>query len=298
MAEMGRLPANCLPTMAVGASNFAVLDLRSEVLDRVLVERERHDAPPSLWPDVIEFQDHHVGLAAADTRSVGKMVQQVTEVAPLERPVDRDAFLEVHTPRSSGAPVGASTMTARADDFAARDLGLDPCEGVPLVDEDRDVGGLVSHVIELQDDRIRQSAVHTAGCSQQPQHVASRVGPSQLPRRAHLLDVQGSALADVRGPAPPTGALAFVKLDHRQVRAAAPAALRLDRLRGGQRGRGRRSWRCDAAGPHAHGAERDTEGAGDRTQRHSFRAEAPRLSLGGDLSTSHTNICSRKRRTF
>jgi hypothetical protein len=87
MAEMRALPADGLPTMAVGASNFALLDLRSEVLEGVLVESERYDALASLRPDVIEFQDHHVGLTAADTRGVAKMVQQVAEVAPLERPV-------------------------------------------------------------------------------------------------------------------------------------------------------------------------------------------------------------------
>jgi hypothetical protein len=295
---MSGLPADGLPTMAVGASNFALLDLRSEVLEGVLVESERYDALASLRPDVIEFQDHHVGLTAADTRGVAKMVQQVAEVAPLERPVGGNALLEVHAPRSPGAPTRASTMTIRAHDLATCNLGFDPPEGVSLVDQEGDLGGLLSHVIELQDDRVRQSAVGTAGCSQQPQHVTSRLGSSQFPRRAHLLDVQVSAFADVRGPAPPARALALVKLSHRQVRSAGPAALRLDRLRGRQRGRGGRSWRHDSASPHAHGAEGNAEGAGDRTQRHSLRAEALRLSLGGDLPAGHANTCSRRLRTF
>jgi hypothetical protein len=168
-------------------------------------------------------------------------------------------------------------MAIRADDLAARDLGFDPPERVSLVYKERYLGCLVSHVIELQDHRVCQAAVGTAGCGKQPQHVASRLRPSSLARCAHLLNVQLSAFADVLGPALPARALPLVELSHRQVRSAGSAASRLDGISRRRRSRRRRARRDD---------------------RHSLRAEAQRLSLRRDLPTCHANICSRRPRTL
>lgn len=295
---MSGLPADGFPAMTVGAADFALLDLGSEVLDCVLVEGERYHPLPSLRSDVVEFQDRHVGHPAADARGAREVVQQIPKVSPLKRPVGGDAVLEVHAPRSSGAPNGASTMTIGADDLAAIDLRLDPLQSVLLVDQEGDIGGLVSHVIELQDERVRQSAVGATGCSQQPQHTPARLGPSSLARCSRLLDVKLTAFAEVLGPAPFARALPLVELGRWEVRSTGSAASRLDRTGGGRRRRGRRPRWGDPASPQAHRGERDPERACDRTQRHSLRAKALRLALGGDLPTSHTNACSRKRQTF
>jgi hypothetical protein len=90
---MSGLPADGFPAVAVGASNLALLDLRSKVLERILIEGERHDTLTALRPDVVEFQHHHIGLPAADTSRVAKVVQQVAQVAPLEWPVGGDVLL-------------------------------------------------------------------------------------------------------------------------------------------------------------------------------------------------------------
>jgi hypothetical protein len=74
MAKMSGLPPNGGSPMAVGASNFALLDLRSEVLECVFVEGERHDAFASFRPYVVELEDQDVGFPAADAGGVAELI--------------------------------------------------------------------------------------------------------------------------------------------------------------------------------------------------------------------------------
>jgi hypothetical protein len=212
--------------------------------------------------------------------------------------VGRDACLEVQAPRSSRAQCGPSTMTARANDLAACDLGLDPPEGVSLMHQHRDIGRLVCNVIELQDERVRQPAVGTARGSKEADYEAPRLGASPLTRSASLLEVQFSAFSHVGGSAVLARVLALMKVAHRTAGSTLSAAPRLNRIarrRRDSHGRGLR--RCDSPCPHAHRAERHPEVVRDGAQRPPFSAEAPGLELCLGLRGNHANICSRNGRT-
>jgi hypothetical protein len=87
MAKMSALAANGLAPMAVGAPNFALVDLRSEGRQRMLIEGEGDHAFASFRAYVVEFQDHYVRLPAPDARCVLKVIKEVTEVPSLKRPV-------------------------------------------------------------------------------------------------------------------------------------------------------------------------------------------------------------------
>jgi hypothetical protein len=298
MAEMGRLPANGLPAMTVGAPNFALVDLRLEVREGMFEVGEGNHPFPSLRPDVVELQDQDVRLPAIEARRVAEVVQQETEVSPLKRPVSRNASLEIHAPRSTGAHVGAPAMAARADDLAACDLGLDSCEGVPLMYEVGDPGSLLPDVVELQHEGVRQPAVRAAGAGKKVQHVAPRLRAPSFAGSASLLKVQLPPRSHVPGATLLARVLAFVEIRERQKGAAASTAPLLDR-RGGrcrQRSYGR-LWGIDPTGPQARRAKRYAELARDRSQRQPLRTELPRQALFCGLAGCHTNICSLAPRT-
>lgn len=189
-------------------------------------------------------------------------------------------------------------MTTRADNLAARDLSLDPPEGVSLMHQHGNIGRLVSNVIELQDERVRQPAVSTARGSKQAEHETPRLGPSPLARSASLLEVQFSAFSDVGGSTRLARVLALVKVGQRQAGSALSAAPRLNRVgRWHRDSHGRWLRRGDSPCPHAHRAKRDPEVVCDGAQRPPFRAQAPGLPLGLDLRGSHANTCSHPGRT-
>jgi hypothetical protein len=79
MAKMTWLSANGVASMAVGAPNFALVDLRLEKSQGVLIEGER-DHLAALRADVVELEDDDVVLSASDTRGVPH-----TPAAPGER---------------------------------------------------------------------------------------------------------------------------------------------------------------------------------------------------------------------
>jgi hypothetical protein len=70
MAKMSGLPANGLSPMAVGAPNLALIDLRSKVRQRVLMEGEGDHAFAPFRPDVVEFEDHYIRFPAADAAAL------------------------------------------------------------------------------------------------------------------------------------------------------------------------------------------------------------------------------------
>jgi hypothetical protein len=84
MAKMSGLPANGLPTMAVGAPNLALVDLGSEARQRVLIEGEGDHAFAPFRPDVVEFEDHYIRFPAGDASCVPKVIEKVTEVTSLK----------------------------------------------------------------------------------------------------------------------------------------------------------------------------------------------------------------------
>jgi hypothetical protein len=98
MAKMGRLPPNGVPTVAVCAPDLALVDLRLEKRQRMLIEGQRHHALAALGAHVVELQDNDVCFPATDTRSLPKILQEETQVASLERPVSRHARFKVHAP--------------------------------------------------------------------------------------------------------------------------------------------------------------------------------------------------------
>jgi hypothetical protein len=298
MAKMRRLPANGVPPMAVGAANFAPLDLRSEILECVFIERERYDTFASFGPYVVELEDHHIGFPAADTRGVAKMIQQVAEVAPLERSVGRDALLEIQAPRSSGAQGGASTMTTRADDLAERHLSLDPPESISLMYQHGDIGRLVSNVIELQDERVGQPAVRASRRCKKAEHVAPGLPSSAFAGCTSLPAMQLSTVAHVFGSALLAPIAARVEIRQGQPFLASSTAPLLDRLRGWWKwSRGRRLRQVDSPRPDAHRAEGDSEFPRDGAQGLALRAKASGFLLLPVLSGRHTNICSPTVRT-
>jgi hypothetical protein len=56
---------------------------------------------------------------------------------------------------------GLTPMTVRTPDFALRDLRLKPRQTTPARHQPRDVGGLVSHVIKIENQRITFAAIDT-----------------------------------------------------------------------------------------------------------------------------------------
>lgn len=87
MAKMSGLAANGLAPMAVDAPNFALVDLRSEGCQGMLIEGERDHAFAPFRAYVVEFEDHDVRFPAPDTRSVLKVIEEETEVPSLDGPV-------------------------------------------------------------------------------------------------------------------------------------------------------------------------------------------------------------------
>lgn len=83
MAQMIGLAANGLTPMAVDAPNFALVDLRSEGRQGMLIEGERDHAFAPFRAYVVEFEDHDVRFPAPDTRSVLKVIEEETEVPSL-----------------------------------------------------------------------------------------------------------------------------------------------------------------------------------------------------------------------
>jgi hypothetical protein len=159
-------------------------------------------------------------------------------------------------------------MAIRADDFAARDLGLNARKGVALMYQLGDTGGLLANMVELQDERVQKPAVGAPLIGQKAEHVAPCLGPSAFARRTGLMKVELSALADVLGSTPLAPSLALVKISQRQVSLATSATLP---LYGSDRGRGQRGrvwpWRIDVAGPQTDRAKRDSQFERNRAQR-------------------------------
>jgi hypothetical protein len=298
MAKMSGLAANGLPPMAVGAPNFALVDLCSEGRQGMLIEGERDHAFASFRAYVVEFQDHDVRLPAPDARCVLKVIQEITEVPSLNGPVGGHARLKVHAPGSACTQAGAAAMAIRTDDLTARHFGLNPRKRIALVYQRGDRGRLLCNVVELQDERVCEPAVRAARRGKQAEHVLPCLSSSAFPCRAGLLAVQISALADVVGPAPLAPRLLLVEVGKRQTLFATPTVPPLDspgwrrRLRQGGRLR-----RPDAPSPEARRAERDSQLACDRPQRSPLRAKSSGLPLLGVFPGRHTNIRSHQRRT-
>ena len=91
MAKMSRLTANGLPPMAVGTPNLALVDLRLEERQGMLIEREGDHAFTSFRSYVVEFQDDYILFTAADACRVAEVIQEETEVPSLKWPVGRHA---------------------------------------------------------------------------------------------------------------------------------------------------------------------------------------------------------------
>lgn len=87
MAKMRGLAANGLPPMTVGTPNLALVDLRLEGRQRMLIEGEPYHAFASFRPYVVEFQDDYVRFPAADACCLAEVIQEVTEVPSLNWPV-------------------------------------------------------------------------------------------------------------------------------------------------------------------------------------------------------------------
>lgn len=91
MAKMRGLPANGLPPMAIGTSNLALVDLRSEESQGMFKEGEGDHAFAPFRPYVVEFQDDYVPFPAAHAGCIAEVIQEVTEVPSLKWPVGRHA---------------------------------------------------------------------------------------------------------------------------------------------------------------------------------------------------------------
>jgi hypothetical protein len=87
MAKMIGLAPDGLPPMAVDTPNFALVDLRSEGHQGMLIEGEGDHAFASFRAYVVEFQDHDVRFPAPDARCVLKVIEEETEVPSLNGPV-------------------------------------------------------------------------------------------------------------------------------------------------------------------------------------------------------------------
>jgi hypothetical protein len=69
------------------------------------------------------------------------------------------------------------TMTIRAPHFAFRYLGKQLRDGREPCDSIRDVEGLVSNMVEVQNDRVRLSAIHARGSTKMLRDDISYFGP-------------------------------------------------------------------------------------------------------------------------
>jgi hypothetical protein len=189
-------------------------------------------------------------------------------------------------------------MTVRTDDLTARDLGLNARKGVALMDQLGNPRGLLSNVVELQDQWICKRAVGATCAGKQAKNVSPCLRSSAFARRTGLVIVERSALADVLGSTPLAPGLALVELGRRQVSSATSAAPSLDGL---GEWSGRRSWillrPIDSARPKAHRSKRHAQFECDRAQRLSLRAKSSGFPLLAELPDRHTNVCSPTGRT-
>jgi hypothetical protein len=189
-------------------------------------------------------------------------------------------------------------MTVRTDDLTTRDLGLNARKGIALMDQLGNPRGLLSYVVELQDQWICKRTVGATCAGKQAKNVAPCLGSPAFARRTSLVTVERSALADVLGSTPLAPGLALVELGRRQVSSATSAVPSLDRLGGWSGRRWRIWWRpIDPARPKAHRGKRHAQLEGDRAKRLSLRAKSSGFALLAELPDRHTNICSQTDRT-
>jgi hypothetical protein len=194
-------------------------------------------------------------------------------------------------------------MAISADDFTARDLGLDAGEPIALAHEKGDPGGLLANVVELQHERVGETAVGTSCLSEKAKHVAPCHSPSAVACRARLAPVQLSAVADVLGSTLLTVGLLSMKVGQLEAPATAPAnpcLARLLRFRRPGFWLDRRSGRhrLNATCPYARRAERHAEVACDRAHRPTFGSESASFPLLQCLPHRHANTCSQSDRTY
>jgi hypothetical protein len=194
-------------------------------------------------------------------------------------------------------------MAISADDFTACDLGLDALEPVPLAHEEGNARGLVADVIELQHERIGETAIGTLRGVEKSEHVASCLSPTTIPCGAHLATVQLTAAPDVLGSTLLAPGLRSMKVGRREASATAPAhpcplqSVTFGRRRFGLEERSS-CHGLDSSRPNARRAQRHAEVARDRAHRPAFGSESASFPLLSHLRHGHTNKCSHQGRTL
>jgi hypothetical protein len=78
------LLGDCPPPVAVGAPHLALPNLSHQIRDRGFTICQLDHAGP-LRADVVEFEDHGIGLAAVSTRGPFQVVKQEQEIPPAQR---------------------------------------------------------------------------------------------------------------------------------------------------------------------------------------------------------------------
>jgi hypothetical protein len=193
-------------------------------------------------------------------------------------------------------------MAISADDFAARDLGLDAREPVTLAHQERDASCLVADVIELQHERVGETAIGTLSGGEKAEHVAPCLCPPAIAGGARLAPVELTPVTDVLRPTLLAPGLLPMKVGHIEVPATAAANPSLPQLlRFGRTMAGLKLWRnrgtLNSPRPHAGGAERHAEVTRDRAHGPPLTSEATSFPPLSHLPDGHTNKCSQQGRT-
>jgi hypothetical protein len=205
MAGTGRGGA----AVTAGAPDLALVNLSVDRGQAASVPREPCHRI-ALVAQVIELEDYCVALATVDARASCEHRADVREVTGdrtgrirATRVVGIDASPARSLPRTSAMAVGAH-------DLAPSDLGVDGLERRTVGDQRADVCGLVSHVVELQHDRVALAAIDARVRAEVLQDVRlERTGAGAL-RGFGLIAMEVAARAEIGGEARPAVPLVAV----------------------------------------------------------------------------------------
>jgi hypothetical protein len=147
--------------VAVRTSDLALGDLALERGDRVLAVSKLHNVI-AFCPDMIEVQHDRIAFSAVHTSGALEVVDDELQV-----PLPQGTALASRPPVGVNPPracpqLSSAAMAIGAHEFAVGDLLDDLAQAVALSHEKAHLGSFWSNMIELEHERIGETAVSAA----------------------------------------------------------------------------------------------------------------------------------------